>query len=445
MKKHRICVWILTACMALSAAVQMPGITASAQENAGGAGIAVQQESLSTAVLERMIELAKKADTEGVIPIVVSEYETRMANAENLVARVEAGDTSVTQDMIDESWKSLMEILQYLEFKQGDKSSLESAIEFAEGLDMNDYEDNEKKTVFLEALEAAKAVRDDENAMEPEITAAWKALIKASAELNRKMADMTDLKKVIAWMETLDLDKYLEAGKQEFKEALEAAKVTAENIMATQAEVDDAWKALMDAGSALRLKPDKGALDELLQAAEKYLTDETSYEQAAFASFRAVYAEAEAVFMNDQATADEVSTAVEKLTSAAAELENSPAEPEEPVKDDTEDAGQEVTTGGDESTVLGSEETTTTENTASENTDDVKVVAKAEPAQTAEKSDGTTTTVKVPAAAGGTTVTATSKAVKTGDTADFMYLIVLLGASVCIASAAAVKKVSGRR
>ena len=444
MKKHRICVWILTACMALSAAVQMPGITASAQENAGGAGIAVQQESLSTAVLERMIELAKKADTEGVIPIVVSEYETRMANAENLVARVEAGDTSVTQDMIDESWKSLMEILQYLEFKQGDKRDLESAIEFAEGLDMNDYEDNEKKTVFLEALEAAKAVRDDENAMQKEITAAWKALIKASSELNRKMADMTDLKKVIAWMETLNLDKYLEAGQQEFKEALEAAKATAENILATQTEVDDAWKALMDAGSALRLKPDKGALDELLQAAGKYLTEEASYEQAAFASFRAVYAEAEAVFMNDQATADEVNTAVEKLTSAAAKLESSPAEPEDPVKDNTEDAGQEVTTGGDESTVSGSEETTT-ENTASENTDDVKVVAKAEPAQTAEKSDGTTTTVKVPAAAGGTTVTATSKAVKTGDTADFMYLIVLLGASVCIASAAAVKKVSGRR
>lgn len=444
MKKHRICVWILTACMALSAAVQMPGITASAQENAGGAGIAVQQESLSTAVLERMIELAKKADTEGVIPIVVSEYETRMANAENLVARVEAGDTSVTRDMIDESWNSLMEILQYLEFKQGDKRDLVSSIEFAEGLDMNDYEDDEKKTAFLETLEAAKAVRDDENAMQKEITAAWKALIKASSELNRKMADMTDLKKVIAWMEMLDLDKYLEAGQQEFKEALEAAKATAENILATQTEVDDAWKALMDAGSALRLKPDKGALDELLQAAGKYLTEEASYEQAAFASFRAVYAEAEAVFMNDQATADEVNTAVEKLTSAAAKLESSPAEPEDPVKDNTEDAGQEVTTGGDESTVSGSEETTT-ENTASENTDDVKVVAKAEPAQTAEKSDGTTTTVKVPAAAGGTTVTATSKAVKTGDTADFMYLIVLLGASVCIASAAAVKKVSGRR
>ena len=437
--------WLLSLCMVLSAAAQIPGISVSAQEKEEGKEAAVQQEAVSTDVLERMISLAKEADTEGVIPIVVSEYEARLANAENLLARVEAGDTSVTQDMIDESWRSLMKVLQYLEFKQGDKRDLESAIEFAEGLDMNDYEDNENKTAFLETLEAAKAVRDDENAMDAEITEAWKALIKASAELNRKMADMTDLKKVIAWAETIDLDKYLEAGQQEFRDALEAAKATADNILAAQSEVDDAWKAVIDAASALRLKPDKGALDELLRAAEKYLTEEASYDQAAFASFRAVYAEAEAVFLNDQAAADEVSTAVEKLTSAAAELENSPAEPEEPVKDDTEDAGQEVTTGGDESTVLGSEETTTTENTASENTDDVKVVAKAEPAQTAEKSDGTTTTVKVPAAAGGTTVTATSKAVKTGDTADFMYLIVLLGASVCIASAAAVKKVSGRR
>ena len=445
MRKHRICVWLLSLCMVLSAAAQIPGISVSAQEKEEGKEAAVQQEAVSTDVLERMISLAKEADTEGVIPIVVSEYEARLANAENLLARVEAGDTSVTQDMIDESWRSLMKVLQYLEFKQGDKRDLESAIEFAEGLDMNDYEDNENKTAFLETLEAAKAVRDDENAMDAEITEAWKALIKASAELNRKMADMTDLKKVIAWAETIDLDKYLEAGQQEFRDALEAAKATADNILAAQSEVDDAWKAVIDAASALRLKPDKGALDELLRAAEKYLTEEASYDQAAFASFRAVYAEAEAVFLNDQAAADEVSTAVEKLTSAAAELENSPAEPEEPVKDDTEDAGQEVTTGGDESTVLGSEETTTTENTASENTDDVKVVAKAEPAQTAEKSDGTTTTVKVPAAAGGTTVTATSKAVKTGDTADFMYLIVLLGASVCIASAAAVKKVSGRR
>ena len=120
MKKHRICVWILTACMALSAAVQMPGITASAQENAGEQALRYSRNRFRQLCWRKMIELAKKADTEGVIPIVVSEYETRLANAEILSARVEAGDTSVTQDMIDESWNSLMEILQYLEFKQGE-------------------------------------------------------------------------------------------------------------------------------------------------------------------------------------------------------------------------------------------------------------------------------------------------------------------------------------
>ena len=271
---------------------------------------------------------------------------------------MQAGDEGVTQEMVDTCWQSLTEILSFLEFKQGDKSDLEDAIEFAESLILSDYEDNENKTAFLEALEAAKKVRDDENAMQDEITDAWKALIKAASELNYKMANMDDLKSVIAWMETLDLDKYLEEGKQEFNEALEAARATAENILSPQSEVDKAWKALMDAGSALRLKPDKGS-------------------------------------------------------------------------------------AGNETAVPGKDETAATGNTPSENTDDVKVIAKAEPAQTTEKSDGITTTSKVPTAGGGAAVTA--KAVKTGDTADIMYLTALLGASACIAAAAAAKKASGRR
>lgn len=430
--KKRIVVWVMSLCMMLSAAVQMPAVTVSAQESGQETGI-VQQENISTAVLERTIALAKEADTEGVIPIIVKEYEDRLANAENVLARVQAGDEGVTQEMVDACWQSLTEILSFLEFKQGDKSDLEDAIEFAESLILSDYEDNENKTAFLEALEAAKKVRDDENAMQDEITDAWKALIKAASELNYKMANMDDLKSVIAWMETLDLDKYLEEGKQEFNEALEAARATAENILSPQSEVDKAWKALMDAGSALRLKPDKGALDELLRTAEKYLAEEESYEQAAFAAFQAVYAEAEAVYMNEQATEDEVASAVERLAGAAAKLESSPAETEEPDKG----------SAGNETAVPGKDETAATGNTPSENTDDVKVIAKAEPAQTTEKSDGITTTSKVPTAGGGAAVTA--KAVKTGDTADIMYLTVLLGASACIAAAAAAKKASGRR
>ena len=134
--------------------------------------------------------------------------------------------------------------------------------------------------------------------------------------------------------------------------------------------------------------------------------------------------------MNDQATEDEVADAVERLTGAAAKLESSPAET---------DQG----TAGDEGTVSGKDETAAAGNAASENTDDAKVIAEAESGQTAEKSGGITITSKVPTAGGGAAVTA--KAVKTGDTADIMYLAVLLGASACIAAAAAAKKASGRR
>ncbi len=255
--------------------------------------------------------------------MIVKEFEARLADAEDILAKVKEGDKDVTQEMVDNSWKALIDIMQYLEFKQGDKTDLEKAIDFAESLDMNDYEDNEKMDAFLEALDAAKDVRDDENAMQDEIDKAWKALIKATAELNRKMADMTDLNKVIEWTSALDLNKYLEEGQDEFKAALEAAKSVAGDILSTQKEVDNAWKALMDAASALRLKPDKGALDELLKTAERYMAKEGEYEAAAFAAFQTAYADATAVFENEQATGDEVRAAQKSLGDAIAKLDSS--------------------------------------------------------------------------------------------------------------------------
>ena len=284
---------------------------------------------VSTAVLEYAIELAGKADTEGIIPMIAKEFETRLAAANEILDRVNGGDTEVTQEEVDNAWKALIDIMQYLEFKQGDKTDLEKVIAFAESLDMNDYEDDEKMDAFLEALDEARAVRDDENAMQKEIDNAWMALLKATAELNRKLADMTDLNKVIEWTSALDLDKYLEEGQEEFKAALEAAKEVAGDILSTQREVHSAWKTLMDAASALRLKPDKSALDELLQTAESYMAKEGEYEAAAFAAFRTAYADAAAVFENEQATADEVRTAQKNLGDAITNLDDSIAKTDE--------------------------------------------------------------------------------------------------------------------
>ena len=281
----------------------------------------VVPSEISTSVLEYAVDLARKAKTEDVIPVIAKEFATRLANAEAILAKVKENDPQVTQEIVDNSWKELIDIMQYLEFKQGDKTDLEKVIITAETLDMADYEDNEKKDIFLETLDKARLVRDDENAMQDEIDEAWMALLKAMAELNRKIADTTDLNKVIEWTSALDLNKYLEEGQDVFQAALTSAKKVAGDIFATQREVDDAWKALMDAASALRLKPDKGDLEELLGTAKTYLTREDEFEAAAFAAFTNAYREAVAVMENKQATGEQVRTVQRNLGETLAKLD----------------------------------------------------------------------------------------------------------------------------
>ncbi|OUP50129.1 discoidin domain-containing protein [Lachnoclostridium sp. An181] len=347
----------------------------------------VQQQDISTAVLEYAIELAGKADTEGIIPVIAKEFETRLADAQAILERVDSGDKTVTQEMVDDSWKALIDIMQFLEFKQGDKTDLEKVIAFAESLDMNDYEDNEKMDAFLSVLDEAKKVRDDENAMQKEIDDAWMKLLKATAELNRKMADKTDLNKVIEWSSALDLSKYLEEGQDTFRTALENAKTVADDILATQKEVDDSWKALMDAASALRLKPDKGALEELLNQAEGF--HEADYDKASFAAFRSAVAQAQAVYENEQATLDEVKAAEESLKGAIAKLTSA--------TDGSKDAGKGVTA-----------------NAAGNNTGTSKV-------KDSEKT-------------GAETGNSTARSAKTGDGTPVMLLVVLMAGAALVAA-----------
>ena len=288
-------------------ASNVAGLSASATVTVGEA---IESE-VSVAVLKYAIELAKKVDTTDVIPAIVTEFEARLANANDIVAKVETGDKTVTQEMVDNSWKALIDIMQYLSFKQGDKTDLEKVIAFAESLDMNDYVDDEKKDAFLETLDAAKVVRDDPNAMQKEIDDAWMALLKATAELNRKMANKEDLNKVIEWASALDLSLYLEEGQDTFNTALATAKEVAEDFMATQKQVDDAWKALMDAASALRLKPDKSALEALINQAQAMNLEGAN--EADVEAFSTALASAVSVLNNDQADRDLVETATKEL------------------------------------------------------------------------------------------------------------------------------------
>ena len=202
-------------------------------------------KEISTAVLEYALALAETADTEGVLDSVAEIFNNAKASAQNILERVQAGDASVTQDMVDESWQNLIRAMQYLSFKQGDKTDLQKVIGLADSLDLSQYLD-EGQQAFNDALAAAEAVLADGNAMQDEIDQAWKALLKAMSELRLKPSKDA-LEDLIASAEGLNTEGADEETVAVFRSALARAMSVLEDDQATEAEVASAEKELQSA------------------------------------------------------------------------------------------------------------------------------------------------------------------------------------------------------
>ena len=202
-------------------------------------------KEISTAVLEYALALAETADTEGVLDSVAEIFNNAKASAQNILERVQAGDASVTQDMVDESWQNLIKAMQYLSFKQGDKTDLQKVIDLANSLDLSQYLD-EGQQAFNDALTAAEAVLADGNAMQDEVDQAWKALLKAMSELRLKPSKDA-LEDLIASAESLSTEGADEETVSVFRSALARAMGVFEDDQATEAEVASAEKELQSA------------------------------------------------------------------------------------------------------------------------------------------------------------------------------------------------------
>ena len=202
-------------------------------------------KEISTAVLEYALALAETADTEGVLDSVAEIFNNAKASAQNILERVQAGDASVTQDMVDESWQNLIKAMQYLSFKQGDKTDLQKVIDLADSLDLSQYLDVGQQA-FNDALAAAEAVLADGNAMQDEADQAWKALLKAMSELRLKPSKDA-LEDLIASAEGLNTEGADEETVAVFRSALARAMSVLEDDQATEAEVASAEKELQSA------------------------------------------------------------------------------------------------------------------------------------------------------------------------------------------------------
>ena len=136
--------------------------------------------------------------------------------------------------------------------------------------------------------------------------------------LSFKQGDKTNLNKVIAMAESLDLDRYLLAGQDAFTEALDTARAAAADENAMEKEIEEAWRELLAAMGNLRLKPSKELLEDLISQAQS--VDTAVYTEESVQALTAALADAAAVFDDDQADKEQVEEAQSALKAALAGL-----------------------------------------------------------------------------------------------------------------------------
>ena len=209
---------------------------------------------VSKTTLEYFLNSAKEhvanGDTEGLVESVQKLFEEAIAEGEAVLA-----DENATKEEVTNATIKLMKAIQALDFKAGDKTDLEMALDLAETIDLTKYVE-EGQAEYLEAKETAESVMEDGDAMRDEVNAAWNALVDAMNNLRLK-ANKDALQDLLNSLEGLDLSLYTEESVQVYNSAFaKASAVLADATLSVddQDEVDAAVKALADAKEQLVLK-----------------------------------------------------------------------------------------------------------------------------------------------------------------------------------------------
>ena len=223
------------------------------------ARIKVTEASASEAdktLLQKTYDYALTLSTEGVVESAAKFFEEAKAEAKAVL-----DDPAATQEEVNAAWDKLLEGIWGLGIVQGDKTTLGILIDRAEAMQAEQdryVQDNWQSLV--DALEAAKAVMDDEDALEGDVQTAADDLLNAILA-QRYKADKSNLEDLISKAEALDLTKYTEESVSVFKAALAGAKaVMADESLSTddQASVDAAAAKLDSAINGLQLAAGEG-------------------------------------------------------------------------------------------------------------------------------------------------------------------------------------------
>ena len=114
------------------------------------------------------------------IQSVQDSFQAVLAEAQKVAA-----NEAATQAQIDAAWVSLMTEIHKLGLQQGNKDLLREHVELYSQLDLDLYIDGSAKDNFVAALEAAKAMLENNDAVQSEVDAADDALVAAAQALEK--------------------------------------------------------------------------------------------------------------------------------------------------------------------------------------------------------------------------------------------------------------------
>ena len=296
----------------------------SADEVAEIAGVEHEDTTLAKTILKSAIDSAEEVmaadDYELIVPSVRELIETRYAEA---VAVYEDENATVAECM--SAWTNLANALQYAEFK-GDKSELQALVDEVRGMDLSGYTED-SVSALNEALDAAQAVLDDEDALQDSIDEAYDAL-NAALEALEEIGEPSEPASEAAIQALRNMvEKAIALGFDDA--ALNEAIANAQAVLAKEAptatEVVTALLDLSEAMQALNTDESTDALRADVQATidfinENILNDVEGLRPGKVQALRDAVKAAQDVVNDPDASADALKAANKAMSKAAQEL-----------------------------------------------------------------------------------------------------------------------------
>lgn len=200
--------------------------------------------------------------------------------------------------------------------KEANKTALKIAIDIA-----NEVTEKQLNNIvpavankFIDALKNATATYDNANATQTEVNDAFDELANIMKYLSFFKGDKDALETFMNKVASLNEAEYLTNTWTPFDDAKAQAQTILDDVNAMQEEVDSAYDTLVRTFLDLRLRPNKDALQDLINQANSL--SEANYTTTTFKVFNNVLEEAKAVMANEEATSEEVAKTQDALTKA---------------------------------------------------------------------------------------------------------------------------------